>query len=207
LQEARPEIPKQLDDRAADGWEPLMAIADAAGGDWPERARAAAIALNGAGETESASLGVLLLNDIRTIFEQKKCEAISTTDLVKITCADEERPWGGFREGKGLDARGLARLLKPYGITSKNVRVDHQGQAKGYERPDFVDSWARYPLSSGESSVPPSLGTQDGSRDGSGTDEPSQAESYLGAKEAPNPGDAGTDETAGKAPVIDEVTL
>ena len=39
LADAEPELPAE--DRAADVWEPLVAIADAAGGDWPARARKA----------------------------------------------------------------------------------------------------------------------------------------------------------------------
>jgi hypothetical protein len=36
LFKAMPEIPTGLNDRAADAWEPLLAIADHAGGDWPQ---------------------------------------------------------------------------------------------------------------------------------------------------------------------------
>ncbi|MET0195282.1 MAG: DUF3631 domain-containing protein, partial [Hyphomicrobiaceae bacterium] len=42
LAAADPATPPQLNDRAADAWSPLLAIADAAGGDWPRRARHAA---------------------------------------------------------------------------------------------------------------------------------------------------------------------
>lgn len=41
-------VPDELNDRAADSWEPLLAIADAAGGRWPTRAR---------GRATSADLG------------------------------------------------------------------------------------------------------------------------------------------------------
>ena len=37
LAAARPDMPAGIADRDADVWEPLLAIADAAGGDWPER--------------------------------------------------------------------------------------------------------------------------------------------------------------------------
>ena len=39
LKDAEPVMPEVLHDRAQDNWEPLIAIADAAGGDWPKRAR------------------------------------------------------------------------------------------------------------------------------------------------------------------------
>jgi hypothetical protein len=44
-----PDVPDELNDRAADNWRPLLAIADLAGGDWPHRAREAACVLSGAG--------------------------------------------------------------------------------------------------------------------------------------------------------------
>ena len=45
FEDAWPELPDTITDRNADVWEPLIAIADAAGGDWPSRARVAAVAL------------------------------------------------------------------------------------------------------------------------------------------------------------------
>jgi hypothetical protein len=68
LADARPDIPADLDDRAADGWEPLLAIADAAGGEWPQRARAAAVALSASAGKDDESLGVTLLKDARAVF-------------------------------------------------------------------------------------------------------------------------------------------
>ena len=52
-----PELPPEITDRDADVWEPLIAIADAIGGEWPERARNAAIALVTAGKDARAQLG------------------------------------------------------------------------------------------------------------------------------------------------------
>src|SRR5262249_43933885 len=40
-----PELPPEIQDRNADIWEPLIAIADVVGGEWPARARATAVAL------------------------------------------------------------------------------------------------------------------------------------------------------------------
>jgi putative DNA primase/helicase len=56
LSAADPAVPAELHDRAADNWRPLLAIADVAGGEWPERARRAAVVLTrnngGPDETE-----------------------------------------------------------------------------------------------------------------------------------------------------------
>jgi hypothetical protein len=72
LADARPERPRALGDRAGDSWEPLLAIADLAGGDWPDEARLAALTLSGAVEAaEGHSNGVRLLADARTIFHEE----------------------------------------------------------------------------------------------------------------------------------------
>ena len=47
LKGADPVMPKQLNNRAADNWRPLFAIADAIGGDCPDKARRAALVLTG----------------------------------------------------------------------------------------------------------------------------------------------------------------
>jgi hypothetical protein len=142
LQDARPDIPAQLDDRAADGWEPLLAIADAAGGDWPKRARTAAMALSVGDAREDDSLGVLLLRDIRAIFEERGVDRIASGELVKALVAMEEAPWGDL-EGKPLDTRTLARLLRAFGIRPRQARFGEK-TLKGYERNHFLDAWERY---------------------------------------------------------------
>jgi hypothetical protein len=141
LSGAEPELPEELDDRAQDIIEPLLAITDEVGGEWPERARKAAIALLTGDEREdSESLGIRLLRDIRDVFGD--AERLHTTTILEELKSDDSAPWGSLR-GEALDARGLARLLKPYGIGSKQVRVGEDNR-KGYEREDFEDAWDRY---------------------------------------------------------------
>src|SRR5262249_55184263 len=60
-----PGLPAGVEDRDADVWESIIAVADMAGGDWPERARAAAVALVAVGKEAEPSLGVRLLGDLR----------------------------------------------------------------------------------------------------------------------------------------------
>lgn len=67
LRDARPELPVALGDREADVWEPLLAIADAAGGDWPKHARQAAVNLAGAAAAGQTDILVELLRDIAEI--------------------------------------------------------------------------------------------------------------------------------------------
>jgi len=142
LTEARPEIPPALDDRAADVWEPLLAIGDLAGGEWSQRVRSAALALSVGEQRDDDSLGVRLLIDIQAIFAEEKDSRLSSRDLADALVALEEAPWGDLR-GKPLDTRGLARRLRPYGVRPHVIRLDN-ATPRGYERTDFGDAWGRY---------------------------------------------------------------
>jgi hypothetical protein len=142
LTEARPDIPSELDDRAADVWEPLLAIADAAGGYWPQRARTAALSLSVGERRDNDSLGVRLLADIRAIFDERKTDRLSSVQLADALVANEEAPWGDLRD-KALEPRTLARLLRPYEVKPHVIRLG-DATARGYERADFEDAWARY---------------------------------------------------------------
>jgi len=136
------ELPEGIEDRAADSWESLIAIADAAGGDWPRLAREAAVSLVRESRDSSASLGVRLLADVRTAFANH--EAMLTAELLAALNSMEESPWGDMK-GRELGDRVLARMLKQYQIKSRSVRSSISGKAaKGYRREDLHDSWARY---------------------------------------------------------------
>jgi hypothetical protein len=148
LNDAIPELPDELSDRQADAWEPLFAIADLAGGDWPTRARAAAVELGATADGEEVGRGTQLLAAIRGALNGR--EVITTAELLEAINADEELPFGAWRDGKGLDARTLARMLKPYGSRPRTVRVG-QETAKGYHAADLADIFARY-LSPSEAS-------------------------------------------------------
>jgi hypothetical protein len=141
LAEARPELPAALGDRAADCWEPLLAIADLAGGDWPHLTRTAAVELSG-GDTEDGSVRVRLLADCRTMFDGY--DHLKSKELIAALCDDEEAPWGSWHKGTPISARALARLLEPFGIHSRNIRQEDGSVPKGYLRESFEDAWKRY---------------------------------------------------------------
>lgn len=134
------DVPAELTDRAADAWEPLLAIADAAGGDWPRRARRAAIVLQ-ANRDGDDSLGLRLLADIRLLFDGRGLERISTAELISGLRTDEEGPW--VNERAPLTPHKLSRLLLPFEIASKQLRMG-SASLKGYERAGFEDAWERY---------------------------------------------------------------
>ena len=144
LSNADPDVPAALNDRAADNWRPLLAIADAAGGEWPVIARKAALAL--AGEQEDDSIGVLLLQDIRVIFDDRSADRLPSNDLAHALAALQDRPWSEWRKGKPLTANALSRLLKPFSIVPGSIRVGmgSKDTPKGYKREQFEDAWSRY---------------------------------------------------------------
>lgn len=143
-----PTTPAALDDRAAEGWEPLLAIADLAGGDWPARARRAAVELHG-GQQDTESAGVQLLRAISQVFAESRSARLLTVELLAALVEREGEPWGEWWGGalETKDARGpgykLMQLLRPFGIVSKTVRAGHR-RGKGFERTDFADAFARY---------------------------------------------------------------
>jgi hypothetical protein len=151
---ARPALPDALDDRAQDGWEPLLAIADLAGDGWAERARAAAGVLSADRGDADDSYGVQLLQDVRAVWPDEDTAEMATAELLKALAAIEERPWGEWWwAGDGdadVPARGaprkLAGRLRPYGIRPADVHPEgSEGPTrKGYRRADFEDAWQRY---------------------------------------------------------------
>jgi putative DNA primase/helicase len=152
VRRARPELPHALHDRAQDNWEPLLAIADVAGGVWPEQARQAALNISGATD-EGGTIGSELLADIQEVFETKRVERIGTAELIEALCADDGKPWATFNRGKPIVPRQVAKRLKEYGIVSKNVRVGYR-QSKGFERLQFQDVFERYLTTTHASPIP-----------------------------------------------------
>ena len=140
LAAARPVMPGGIEDRDADVWEALLAVADAAGGDWPARARVAAVALVAESKAGTPSLGVRLLGDMRHVFGDRP--AMSTDELLEALNGMEEAPWSDLR-GSPLNARGLADRLRAYGVKPKTIRVG-DATPRGYTSDDLHDAWVRY---------------------------------------------------------------
>ncbi len=178
LKAADPAVPDTLNDRAADNWRPMLALADLARGAWPARAREAALALTGTAEADD-EVGVLLLRDCRAAFVAQGFEdenpylkaadkrSIFTRDLL-TALHSSDGPWGTCgKAGKPLNAHGLAKRLKPFGIEPRGTIRHGAATAKGYARADFTDAFDRYipaaPLKTDDSSVTPSQSRLDAS--------------------------------------------
>jgi putative DNA primase/helicase len=147
LRVIEPVMPDGLSDRTADAWEPLFAIADLVGGDWPKRARAAALLLSGK-TVDTESYGAQLLADLHEVFTEKDTDRLPTKEILEALVSRDDRPWVEWVGGRGqapkpLSARGLSRLLHPFGIGPRATR-DGPAVFKGYLKADFKDAWARY---------------------------------------------------------------
>src|SRR6266545_6108218 len=121
LHHAAPAMP--LEDRAADTWEPLIAVADLAAGDWPARARTAAAAMTEAEgqQEENTSASVRLLADLREVFDQADAEALYSATILNALHKLDEGPWADWY-GHPLRPRELANQLRAYGVRPRDVR-------------------------------------------------------------------------------------
>lgn len=147
LRQQDPSIPEQLNDRAGDNWSPLLAIADEIGGEWPELAREAAIALSGTNESDDDSIRIQLLTDVRGVFAENGSSVVQSQRLCEQLAAMEERPWATWKRGHSITPAQLAKMLRPFDIRSRDVWIADRGHkrcVKGYERQDFEDTFTRY---------------------------------------------------------------
>lgn len=135
------DVPDELQDRAADSWEPLLAVADAAGGSWPSMARLAAVAISSSEEAPT-SVGIRLLGEIKMVFSDD--DHVTTAELLRRLHDIEDGPWADWY-GSPLTGKELAKLLRPYRVGPLQKRV-HGEVSRGYFRSDFTDAWQRYVL-------------------------------------------------------------
>ena len=137
---AWPDMPAGIQDRNADVWEALLAVADMAGGDWPERARVSAVSLVTCSMGGTPSLGVQLLRDLRAVFADQ--DRLPTETILTALHKLDESPWGDLR-GKPIDSRWLSRHLSKYEVRPKVLRFT-DGTHRGYEAADLTDPFSRY---------------------------------------------------------------
>lgn len=148
LEEAEPVMPQGVADRAAEIWEPLIAIADAAGGHWPTTAREACSHFVHDKTGMTPSLGVQLLTDLYTLFTLAGTDRLHTTEILPFLLALDDAPWSDLN-GRPLDARRLSKELSRYHVAPITVKVNGNN-AKGYvtfandRQVGLADAWARY---------------------------------------------------------------
>ena len=147
-------MPPTFDNRLADNWRDLFAIADLCSGveDWGDKARLAATNLEG--ESDVISIGIRLLVDCKRIRDEVGGDCILSAELVARLKEDPEGPWAEWNRGKGLTQKSLAALLGGgggrgrrrrggFGIHSQTVHPPGQ-KGRGYVWTHFEDAWKRY---------------------------------------------------------------
>ena len=139
---AQPQIPAALNDRAADIWEPLFAIADLAGGDWPALARQAAVKLSGSVDDEMTLIGYFL-EDIRSIMLNRTVDRIFSRDIIKALNPRHDRPWEDLRRGREINEWWLGRKMNELGIRSRYLRFG-EVVGRGYLIQDVEAASHRY---------------------------------------------------------------
>jgi hypothetical protein len=160
-----PVMPPGVADRPADVWEPLLMVADLAGGDWPKLAAEACAAFVTGSRDDSAAIGTRLLEDLRNVWPSSGTSGTSgtllashvphvplvphlgTDELLRSLHDLEESPWGDWY-GHPLTARELAKMLRPYGVSSVKVRIGDKS-VRGYRAADLHDAWRIYAPAAG----------------------------------------------------------
>jgi hypothetical protein len=144
LKDAKPTVPSGLNNRAAMNWSLLLAIAELAGGDWPERAREAAERLTRKGRLPSD--GVKLLAAIRAMFAESGKKVITSKAIVAELIKDPTDTWVAYSHGGAVTQRQIAHLLSAYDIEPDTVHPSGRSSdsPKGYKHEQFTDAWARY---------------------------------------------------------------
>jgi hypothetical protein len=138
LEQPVTDLPLELEDRAEDAWEPLLAVADAAGGDWPRLAREAALSLSAQADDDDNSLEIRLLRDIEAIFEaMPHVSFLATEVLIGELKRIDDAPWADI----DLTGRKLAMRLASFEVKPGK---DVTRTTRGYHREDFIDTFQRY---------------------------------------------------------------
>jgi hypothetical protein len=145
-----PPMPEGLpENRTADNWRPLLTVADLVGGEWPARARAAALDLSGVRVSDEQPIDAQLLADVRTVFEDRgDPDYLSSEDIITVLRAMTERPWADWNKGRGMSPAQLANRLRDFGdgsggLHTRETRIGTK-TGKRWHREDFFDAWARY---------------------------------------------------------------
>jgi hypothetical protein len=134
LRDLDPEFPKGVRDRVRDNWRPLLAIAQQCGAEWPVKARNACRQIQQV-RGEDEDIPILLLQDLRMLFDKKKGGNLASTEIVHALTRMDHRPWPDYHSGKLITGRGVAKLLKAFKIQPRQVPV-------GDKRPNcYAASW------------------------------------------------------------------
>lgn len=143
LETANPTLPTNAFNRLADNWQPLFAVADLVGGDWPRRAADAFAKLTESADLDAQGTGVMLLSDIRLAFAEADVERMFSKTLVEVLSAMTDRPWPEAHRGKPISETWLARRLRAFDVATRTLRIGDE-RAKGYELATMQEAFDRF---------------------------------------------------------------
>jgi len=144
ISDARPIMPARFNDRAADVWEPLFAIASVISPQWLQKTEQAAITLvNEQAAEDVESVRIQLLQDIKRVFKHTGENSLPSEVLVDMLRKIEGSPWADWNNGHGFTVHALARQLRYFKLASIQRREDGW-RARRYNLKDFQDTFARY---------------------------------------------------------------
>jgi Protein of unknown function (DUF3631) len=139
-----PEMPDGVINRASDNWRPLLAIAEVAGGEWPDKARKAAASMTSA-DDDHFSLVELALSDMRTIFAEQEQDRMSFEELVTALTAIEGRPWATYaKDDTPMKPTHLAALMRKAKLVTSRQWREEDRRCRGYQLSDLKDAFERY---------------------------------------------------------------
>jgi putative DNA primase/helicase len=141
LQAATPVMPAGFNNRLAKNYELLFAIADLAGGDWPKRARAAAIKLSR--EYNAPSMGRRLLAIFYALFS--RYGPLLTSEQVERALPSYGDEWANYRnQGRPISKWQIAELLRPFKIAPGVIHPRGHRADRGYDVAWFEVAFRHY---------------------------------------------------------------
>lgn len=129
-------------DRRRDNFTPLWQVAAALGGAWPKRIEAA-YGSGAVADDDDEPMSVALLSDMMELFAEHG-DRLQSADVVAWLTEMEDRPWCEWRHGRPATARSVAKLLKPFGIVPRNMKLGSGSVARGYFKTDVEAAFQRY---------------------------------------------------------------
>ena len=134
------QLPQVGNDRASDNWKPLFQVAAVLGEPWLGRCEKACRELTVTAEPE---LQTMLLRDIQQFFLKSGSSRATSKELCEALISDEEGPWKTCSNGKPVTPNLVGKLLRPYGVKPKTIRVGDK-TLRGYEHAQLEDAFERY---------------------------------------------------------------
>lgn len=143
LETCDPVLPPGVFNRLADNWRPLFAIAEVAGGDWPQRAANAFAKLTSREDADAQGINEMLLADVWQTFCDLKVARLFSKKLVEALLQMTDHPWPEVNKGREISETWLARRLRAFSVSPKLIRVGDE-VGRGYELADFQEAIDRY---------------------------------------------------------------